>query len=449
MPRVAPAHPRQISSRAENHSLKSLIETFAAKRGQIDRGHIPGFHADGGPGNAGAAGYDTPAAAPAPYAHSGGAMHGAATGVGARQTGFAALGAGMMRPPTGPGPGTAGSAHSGGGPSAEDMDQAFKYLHEFKNFSMRHRIMSNELADTRASVRSLDDKMASTRAAIDTLSNDGEQVKRQIAALQDQLKVIEKHTSEQREALAAHESAKSEAEAKVEMVSTTLEGLARDRDKAKLMVENFAPHLLSEDGAAPTGGVVSLSTPGSSGPTDGRVSSRASSRGGGGAAIAPAPGPAPAAGPPGYYGWGHGLAAPPPPGGAYFYGSPAQGMQGQADASNGYGAPGMYGGATAAAYGGAAGSGTSAGTSGAGGYYGTESASAHHQAAPSYGGYGGADTGHAAAAAAAAAGAGYGVAGYSGAVGAPQSHGAAALRYSYAPSATSDAAAYGSSGGGY
>ena len=118
-----------VESRAVNHSLKSLIDTFAAKRLQINRGEVPGF-SDAPPQAAGGAGWA------------------------ARPSGLAAAGAGVMRPPTGPGssgggygaygggmgvmphygmpgsapPASSGSAGSGAG--ADAMDSALKYLHE-------------------------------------------------------------------------------------------------------------------------------------------------------------------------------------------------------------------------------------------------------------------------------------------------------------------------------
>lgn len=55
-----------------------------------------------------------------------------------------------------------------------------------------------------------------------------------------------------------------EATRRAELVGSTLDSLERDMEKARLMVENFAPHLLAEeDGTAPTGAVTTAAPSGS------------------------------------------------------------------------------------------------------------------------------------------------------------------------------------------
>lgn len=168
-----------------NHSLKNLIDTFAAKRTQINKGQIPGFSV-------------APGGAPA-----------AAGGYGMRPSGLAAAGAGVMRPPTGPGSGggfapmpryaTPDTAPSvgGPGPNPQDMDAALKYLHEYRNYKMRRTIVSNELADCRKTAEKSVAEAQKTKQAIRLLDDDAAALQDKLHKIQEELNVVRKHRETQ------------------------------------------------------------------------------------------------------------------------------------------------------------------------------------------------------------------------------------------------------------
>ena len=131
----------------------------------------------------------------------------------------------------------------GGEAPSEASGEASKYAEQYRMYSMRCRVMHNQLAEARAESDGLRSQLHTAQAVLGHLSSEEVAAQQRLEAARVELEVVQSQRAEQAgkcEAVAARQQEIAQME---EMVGQTHASLEADRRKALLLVRNFHPAL--------------------------------------------------------------------------------------------------------------------------------------------------------------------------------------------------------------
>lgn len=125
-------------------------------------------------------------------------------------------------------------------PSA-DSHQAFKYFREVQNTRLRLSVMENELGDTRQVVAALTSKVGAADTVLSHIGSELDEANERLSAVQKEIEFLRTQQDEQsrkRDSVAAERDAEAQ---RVLLIENTIKGLSSDVDKSVLLLRNFAP----------------------------------------------------------------------------------------------------------------------------------------------------------------------------------------------------------------
>ena len=129
-------------------------------------------------------------------------------------------------------------------PSAED--EASRYAEQYRAFAMRCRVMANQLSDSRAEGAALREQLRTAEAVRAHLVREEAAAAERLEAQRLELEVIRSQLAEQSEKVEDVERRREDMAQMEGIVSETLSSLEMERQKALLLVRNFAPHVADE-----------------------------------------------------------------------------------------------------------------------------------------------------------------------------------------------------------
>ena len=134
---------------------------------------------------------------------------------------------------------------SGGGVAVGlgSEDEAQVYAEQYRAFSMRCRVMANQLSDSRAEGAALRERRRTAGAVLTHLRREEAAAVERLEAQQLELEVIRSQLTEQSDKVGQVEQKQAELQKMVEIVCQTAGSLETERRKALLLVQNFAPTL--------------------------------------------------------------------------------------------------------------------------------------------------------------------------------------------------------------
>ena len=130
-----------------------------------------------------------------------------------------------------------------GGSGGSEGDEANRYAEQYRTYTMRCRVMRNQLLDSHAESDALREKRGTAETVLAHLSNEEEAAYERLEAARLELEVIQAQRAEQAGKCEQLASRQHEIEQMGELVGQTHAGLEADRAKALLLVRNFAPAL--------------------------------------------------------------------------------------------------------------------------------------------------------------------------------------------------------------
>lgn len=241
-----------IESAAVNHTLRHLVDMFVAKKLQYERGGLELTADSAGAialgqavGRLGETGYGSRPFTTSGYGGDMGPGHAYSTGPYPPHAGYPGVGY-----PGGPGSAGPGSVMGGFGrapsaPSAEHMDQAIRYLHDLRSYAMRYQIVENERAANNQKRQECAERLTASAAAIHHLEGEEAGCRKRLEQVQQELTLLTSYLKDmktKREEIAGEQDSLSQSDA---LLSETMESLRREIQKARVLVQNFAPHLLT------------------------------------------------------------------------------------------------------------------------------------------------------------------------------------------------------------
>jgi hypothetical protein len=189
----------KVASRAPNISLQQVIDGFVEKQQALDRGEVLSELVDG---------QDLAAAAQR-----------------------------RPQPPQQYLPPAAGAGR------LSDDEEASRYAEQYRAFSMRCRVMANQLSDSRSERGALNERRQTASAVLGHLERDEAAAAERLEAARLELEVIRSQLAEQREKCEQVERDRTELVQMEGIVQQTHASLEAERQKTLLLVRNFAPAL--------------------------------------------------------------------------------------------------------------------------------------------------------------------------------------------------------------
>jgi chromosome segregation ATPase len=122
-----------------------------------------------------------------------------------------------------------------------NRDQAFRYLREVQNATLRHGVLQNELDDTQRTVSGLNTRVDSAETVLGHINAEASKANARLAELHREVAFLKSQASEQEAKKAAVVAEAVAVKERADLIQTTMESLAKDREKSVLLLRNFAP----------------------------------------------------------------------------------------------------------------------------------------------------------------------------------------------------------------
>jgi hypothetical protein len=129
-------------------------------------------------------------------------------------------------------------------PSEEEAAQ--RYAEQYRVFSMRSRVMANQLHDSRAEAAALRKQRQTAETVLAHLHREEADAAARLEAARLELEVIRTQLAEQADKCAQVDMQQAELEQMATLVEQTQSSIELERQKALLLVHNFAPVLAEE-----------------------------------------------------------------------------------------------------------------------------------------------------------------------------------------------------------
>ena len=118
-------------------------------------------------------------------------------------------------------------------------------------YAARCKILSNKLVDLKETTRKLAGEREAAQLVVSHLRSQEDALVARMAALELELQLVRKELSTQRAKSEEVEQSEANAVKNATLIEQTLAPLTRDRDKARLLLKNYAPLVqvdVDEDG---------------------------------------------------------------------------------------------------------------------------------------------------------------------------------------------------------
>ena len=140
-----------------------------------------------------------------------------------------------------------GGTHAGAGcclPS--EGHDAQRYAEQYRAFSMRLRVMDNQLRDSQAEAAELQAQQKTAQAVLEHLQREQAAGEQRLEALRLELEVLRSQRAEQADKVATLERRQAERKKMEDVVGQTHASLEREQQKALLLVRNYSPRLAEQ-----------------------------------------------------------------------------------------------------------------------------------------------------------------------------------------------------------
>ena len=142
------------------------------------------------------------------------------------------------------GAGAMGARRAGdGGGGGEASGEAGKYAEQYRTFSMRSRVMRNQMLDSRAESEALRTQMGTAEAVLAHLTREASAAEARLEEARLELEVVQSQWTAQAAKCEQVGARQRELEQMAELVGQTHANLEGERQKALLLVRNFDPAL--------------------------------------------------------------------------------------------------------------------------------------------------------------------------------------------------------------
>ena len=136
-----------------------------------------------------------------------------------------------------------GSLHGGVWAGDSHAQEASKYADQYRAYSMRCRVMRNQLVESRAEGDGLRSQLQSARAVLHHLTQEEQAARDRLEAARVELELVQAQRVEQATKCEAVVTRQQEIEQMEQLVDETYSSLHADRQKSLLLLRNFSPDL--------------------------------------------------------------------------------------------------------------------------------------------------------------------------------------------------------------
>eukprot|EP00744_Colponema_vietnamica_P018786 GILI01026528.1.p1 GENE.GILI01026528.1~~GILI01026528.1.p1 ORF type:complete len:416 (+),score=60.60 GILI01026528.1:46-1293(+) len=122
---------------------------------------------------------------------------------------------------------------------------AENYVREYRMYDMRCRVLLNERQDTEELVRQYESKSRSMKMVMSHLQKEEAEVLAKLEQIQAELALVRSHITDQEKKISEITEEENKAKQNLDLVNSTLDPLLSEREKARVMIQSFAPELLN------------------------------------------------------------------------------------------------------------------------------------------------------------------------------------------------------------